>query len=75
MLKRGLSLLLFLVLLSSFASAWSDLNTTQVYEGSSSAIGLLVDPSNINLTITDVLLNTTIATITDASLIIHKLSL
>ncbi|MBW2986006.1 hypothetical protein KY333_01415 [Candidatus Woesearchaeota archaeon] len=67
MLKRGLSLLLFLVLLSSFASAWSDLNTTQVYEGSSSAIGLLVDPSNINLTITDVLLNTTNVTITDAS--------
>lgn len=67
MLKRGLMIVLFLVLLSSVVSAWSNLNITQVYEGSVPSIGLLINPSTTNLTITDVLLNVTNTTIINAS--------
>ena len=66
MLKRGLMIVVFLVLLSSSVCAWSIMSTTTVYEGSSTLFKVLINNTQPGATvITQLIANTPGVTITD----------
>jgi hypothetical protein len=67
MLKRGLSLLIFLILLSSAVCAWSTLKPKSFYEGSTDTINVTINNLFQTQNVTDIILDAPGVVITNVS--------